>query len=112
MPPRFVCEPKSQAVVPKSTIHFKSVYEGTPPFTVKWFKNDLELMTGPSCLIGVESYTSFLDLYSVGPLQSGVYFCQVRNDAGTVKCAATLLVKGWTTLFFMPLSLNQVHLFS
>lgn len=102
VPPRFVAEPESQAVIPKSSVLFRSVFEGTPPFTVKWFKDDIELITGPSCMIRLQKYSSSVELNSVGTLQSGIYSCQVSNDAGTVKSAAELLVKGWTILFFCP----------
>lgn len=101
VPPRFVAEPESQAVIPKSTVLFRSVFEGTPPFMVKWFKDDIELITGPSCMIRLEKYSSSVELYSVGALQCGIYSCQVSNEAGAVKSAAELLVKGWTILFFV-----------
>lgn len=100
MPPRFVAEPRSQAVTPKSTALFTSVFEGTPPFVVKWFKDDLELITGPSCTITLEEYSSSVELRSVGTTQAGSYSCQVINEAGAVGSAAELLVKGWTRLFF------------
>ncbi|KAM4609388.1 titin-like [Polymixia lowei] len=93
VPARFITEPEPQSVAPKSTVHFRSVFEGTPPFTVKWFKDDSELMTSPSCTIGLEEYSCYINLYSVGPLQSGIYSCQVSNEAGTVTCAAELLLK-------------------
>lgn len=101
VPPRFVAEPVSQAVIPKSTVLFRSVFEGTSPFIVKWFKDDNELITGPSCLIKREEYSSSVELCSVGTLQSGIYSCQVSNEAGTVKSAAELVVKGWTIFFFV-----------
>uniref|UniRef100_A0A667WR14 Ig-like domain-containing protein n=1 Tax=Myripristis murdjan TaxID=586833 RepID=A0A667WR14_9TELE len=100
VPPSFVAEPEPQAVFPKSTVHFRSIFQGTPPFTVKWFKDDSELVTGPTCTLGLEKYSSTLELHSVGPLQDGIYSCQVSNEAGTVKSAAELLVKGVTILFF------------
>lgn len=101
MPPRFVEEPEAQAVIPKSTVLFRSVFEGTPPFMVKWFKDDMELITGLSCTIRLEKYSSSVELYSVGTLQCGIYSCQVSNEAGAVKSASKLLVKGWTILFFV-----------
>ncbi len=101
VPPRFVAEPEHQAVIPKSTVLFRSVFEGTSPFMVKWFKDDIELITGPSCMIRLEKYSSSVELYSVGTLQCGIYSCQISNEAGTVKSAAELLVKGWTILFFV-----------
>lgn len=105
-PPSFVMKPESQAVLPNTTVRFKSTFKGTPPFTVKWFKEDTELITGPTCFTGMEGLSCFIDLLTVGVLQSGTYSCQVSNDAGTVKCTTDLLVKGWTSLFF--LSLNPI----
>lgn len=86
--------PEPQAVVPNTTVRFKSTFKGTPPFTVKWFKEDTELITGPSCFIGLEGLSSFIDLYAVGFSNTGPYSCQVSNDAGTAKCTTSLLVKG------------------
>lgn len=104
VPPRFIDELKSQAVIPKSDVSFKSVFEGTPPFAVTWFKDDTELITGPSCRIRLEKYSSSVELGSVGTLQAGIYSCQLSNEAGTVTSAAQLLVKGWTILFCPPSS--------
>uniref|UniRef100_A0A3Q2V704 Ig-like domain-containing protein n=1 Tax=Haplochromis burtoni TaxID=8153 RepID=A0A3Q2V704_HAPBU len=92
-PPSFVTVPESQTALPKATARFKGTFKGTPPFTVKWFKDDTELMTGPTCLIGLDGLSCFLELYSVGVTQSGVYSCQVSNDAGSIHCSANLTVK-------------------
>lgn len=108
VPPRFTDELESQAVIPKSDVFFKSVFEGTSPFMVKWFKDDIELITGPSCRVRLEKYSSSVELCSVGTLQSGIYSCQVSNEAGTAKSAAQLLVKGWTILFLS--TIIAVHL--
>lgn len=108
VPPRFIDELESQAVIPKSDVFFKSVFEGTSPFMVKWFKDDTELITGPSCRVSLEKYSSSVELCSVGTLQSGIYSCQVSNEAGTAKSAAQLLVKGWTILFLS--TIITVHL--
>lgn len=97
-PPSFVLVPEPQAVIPNTTVRFKSTFKGTPPFTVKWFKDNTELICGPSCFIGLEGLSCFLDLFAVGISHSGTYSCQISNDAGTAKCTTTLLVKGWTSL--------------
>lgn len=117
-PPSFVLVPESQAVIPNTTVRFKSTFKGTPPFTVKWFKDDTELICGPSCFTGLEGLSSFLDLFVVGISHSGTYSCQISNDAGTAKCTTTLLVKGWTsfqvplsTLFIIILFLMLHHLY-
>ena len=111
VPPRFVAEPESHAVVPKSTALFRSIFDGTPPFTIKWFKDDIELITGPSCTIRLETCSSSVELYSVGTLQRGIYSCQVSNEAGSVKSAAELLVKGWTWFFLSTIQLTPSYSF-
>uniref|UniRef100_A0A6Q2XBV8 Ig-like domain-containing protein n=1 Tax=Esox lucius TaxID=8010 RepID=A0A6Q2XBV8_ESOLU len=105
VPPSFVSEPEPQAVLPNATVHFRSVFHGTPPFTVRWFKDDVELITGPSCAVGLEDLSCFLDLYSVGFLQGGTYSCQVSNDAGTQPI-------GLLPFSFNSLSLNIFLFFS
>jgi len=97
--------PESQAAVPNGTVRFKCTFKGTPPFTVKWFKDDSELMTGPSCFTGLEGLSCFMELFKVGVTHSGAYSCQVSNDAGSVRCSADLTVKGW------PLSNSCVAVF-
>lgn len=100
-PPSFVVLPESQAALPNTNVRFKGTFKGSAPFTVKWFKDDTELMTGPSCFTGLEGLACFLDLYSVVVSQSGVYSCQVSNEAGSVRCSADLTVKGWIWIFFL-----------
>jgi titin len=78
------------------------MFEGTPPFTVKWFKDNIKLFSSPSCVIKTNSSSSTIILHSVGALQIAIYSCQVTNQAGTEKCAAELIVKGWTFLFCPP----------
>lgn len=108
VPPRFVTEPKSQAVAPTSPVLFTSVFEGTPPFTIKWFKDDIELITGPSCTIRTEKYASSVELHSVSSLTCGIYSCHIHNEAGTVKSTAELLVKGRTILFSLSTIATQL----
>ena len=98
-PPSFVVLPESQAALPSATVRFKGSFNGTLPFMVKWFKDDTELMSGPTCFMGLEGLSCFLELFSVGVTQSGVYSCQVSNDAGSVRCSADLTVKGWIFIF-------------
>ncbi|NXC95091.1 TITIN protein, partial [Certhia familiaris] len=92
-PPSFTVEPESQDVLPASTVHFKGMFKGTTPLTVKWFKGDTELMTGGACYIMTEALASYLELYAVKPTDSGKYTCKVSNVAGSVTCTANLFVK-------------------
>lgn len=99
-PPSFVSPLEPQSTVPNAKVRFKGTFKGTPPFTVQWFKDDRELMTGPTCFTGLDGLSCFLELYSVNISQSGVYSCQVSNAAGSARCSANLTVKGWTFVFF------------
>ncbi|NXK58204.1 TITIN protein, partial [Sylvietta virens] len=92
-PPSFTVEPESQDVLPASTVHFKGMFKGTTPLTVKWFKGDTELLTGGACYIMTEALASYLELYAVKPTDSGKYTCKVSNVAGSVTCSANLFVK-------------------
>lgn len=96
-PPSFVTMLDSQTALPNATVRFRCTFQGTPPFTVKWFKDDTELMTGPTCFTGLDGLSCFLELYSLVVVQSGVYSCQVSNEAGSVRCSADLTIKGWTS---------------
>lgn len=93
-PPSFLVKPERQQAIPDSTVEFKAVLKGTPPFKIKWFKDDVELASGPKCFIGLEGSTSFLNLYSVDASKTGQYTCQVANDVGSDSCTTTLLVTG------------------
>lgn len=93
-PPSFLVKPESQQAIPDSTVEFKATLKGTPPFTIKWFKEDLELVSGPTCFIGIEGSAGFLTLYSVDSSRSGHYTCHVSNDVGSDSCTTTLMVTG------------------
>lgn len=108
MAPRFSADLRPQNVTPNSDVVFRVVFEGTPPFTVKWFKDDIELVAGASCTISLKKNSSSVELIAVQALQNGVYSCQVSNEAGTVNTAAELVVKGWTQ-FFVHIITNYYH---
>lgn len=93
-PPSFLVKPERQQAIPDSTVEFKAVLKGTPPFKIKWLKDDVELASGPKCFIGLEGSTSFLNLYSVDASKTGQYTCQVTNDVGSDSCTTMLLVTG------------------
>ncbi|KAM9664696.1 myosin light chain kinase, smooth muscle-like, partial [Trichechus inunguis] len=92
-PPSFEQTPDSVEVLPGVSLTFTSVFRGTPPFQVKWFKGSRELVSGESCTISLEDFVTELELLEVEPSQSGDYSCLVTNDAGSASCAMHLFVK-------------------
>lgn len=108
-PPTFTVKPDSQNVIPGSKVTLKSVFTGTAPFTIKWFKGDNEISTGGTCFIKKDAFSSLLELHSVKPKDSDNYTCQVANDAGKETCTAVLFVKG---AFSSPIPFASASLLS
>lgn len=93
-------KPESQDALPGTNVVLKAVFTGTPSLTIKWFKEEKEILTGGTCFIKKDASSSTLALHSVKPSHSGQYTCQVANDAGKVSCTAVLFVKGAFLILF------------
>ncbi|XP_078540256.1 titin-like [Lissotriton helveticus] len=91
-PPSFAEKLENQKAIPDSLVDFKAELRGTPPFNVKWFKEDLELSPGAKCFFGVEGSIVFLNLFTVDIARAGQYTCQVTNDVGSDSCSAMLII--------------------
>lgn len=87
-------KPDGQDVIPGSTVSFRAAFTGTPPLTIKWFKEDKEIVSGGTYFIKKDATCSSLELQAVKPSDSARYACQLSNDAGKVDCTALLFVKG------------------
>ena len=98
-PPAFTVKPENLEVIPGSTVSLKSVFTGTTPLAVKWFREQKEISTGGSYFIKKDASSSSLELHSVKPSDSAKFTCQVSNDAGKVDCTAVLVVKGAVYIF-------------
>lgn len=98
-PPVFTVKPESQDALPGSRVVFKSAFTGSPPFTVKWFREEKEVFTGGKCFMKKDASSSSLELHSLKPSDSAKYTCQVSNEAGKTDCTAVLFVKGAVSCF-------------
>lgn len=87
-------KPDSQDVIPGTTVSFRAAFTGTAPLTVKWFREEKEIITGGTYFIKKDASSSYLELHSVKPSDSAKYTCQISNDAGKVDCTTVLFVKG------------------
>lgn len=81
-------------MIPGTTVTFRAAFTGTAPVTVRWFKEDKEIVSGGTFFIKKDATSSSLELQAVKPSDSARYACQVSNDAGKVDCTALLFVKG------------------
>ena len=81
-------------VVPGSKVQFNVLVSGTPPMTIKWFKNKKEIMSSSDCSVIKDHTSSSLELFFAKTSDSGDYVCEIKNDVGSAVCQATLFVKG------------------
>ncbi|KAA8595405.1 hypothetical protein FQN60_012540, partial [Etheostoma spectabile] len=66
---------------------------GTPPLTIKWFKNKKEVSSSVDCSVIKDNTSSSLELFFAKTSDSGEYVCEIQNDVGSTSCQATLFVK-------------------
>lgn len=87
-------KPHDQDVIPGTTVSLRTEFTGTAPLTVKWFREEKEIITGGTYFIKKDASSSSLELHSVKPTDTSKYTCEVSNDAGKVDCTVALFVKG------------------
>lgn len=98
-PPNIIEKPESQSVIPGTRVKFSVLISGTPPFTIKWFKDKKEVLTGADCSVQKDDSSSSVELFFTKPSHSGEYICEISNDVGSDSCQTTLFVKGFYFIF-------------
>lgn len=73
---------------------FNVLVSGTPPLTIKWFRDKKEILPGVDCSIQKDDSSSSLELFFTKPSDSGDYVCEISNDVGSDSCQTALFVKG------------------
>lgn len=97
-PPFIIEKPESMNVLPGSKVHFNVLLSGTPPLTIKWFKNKKEILSSADCSVIKDNTSTSLALFFAKSSDSGDYVCEIQNDVGSTSCQATLFVKGYHSL--------------
>lgn len=82
-------------VLPGSKVNFNVLLAGTPPLTIKWFKNKKEILSSTDCLVIKDNTSTSLALFFAKSSDSADYVCEIQNDVGSTSCQAALFVKGW-----------------
>lgn len=68
--------------------------KGTPELKISWFKDDREIKESDKYKMTLMDATAVLSLLDVTIEDSGVYMCEVKNDAGKETCSSMVAVKG------------------
>lgn len=67
---------------------------GSPVISFKWFKDEMEISSGPKYTMGVTDSVAFLEVADCTVEDSGDYICVASSEAGSDRCSSTVTVKG------------------
>lgn len=74
---------------------FECKVAGTPEISMKWFKDGVQIRQSLKYKISFFTSVAVLEVCVVSQQDSGKYFCEASNEAGTESCIFELVVKGW-----------------
>lgn len=98
-PPRFTQKPSKVSVVkPGQSVIFECQVAGTPEIDTYWFRDGNELSPGEKYKMSFVNSQARLEITGCEIKDSGIYYCEARNEAGSESCSTELKVKGWYTL--------------
>ncbi len=74
---------------------FECKVAGTPEISVHWFRDGVEIHQSVKHKMSFLDSVATLEICQVSGNNSGKYFCEASNEAGTESCTVELEVKGW-----------------
>uniref|UniRef100_A0A8P4G4F1 Ig-like domain-containing protein n=1 Tax=Dicentrarchus labrax TaxID=13489 RepID=A0A8P4G4F1_DICLA len=87
---------------------FECKVDGTPEISVRWFRDEAEIQQSVKHKMSFFNSIAALEICQVSESDSGSYFCEAYNEAGTESCTVELEVKGW--FFFTRLHLVKIQI--
>lgn len=94
-PPKFTRTPARVSVVrPGQNKVFECQVTGTPEIDIYWFKEGSEISPSDRYKMAFVNSVATLEVLADAK-DSGLYYCEARNEAGSESCSMELKVKGW-----------------
>ncbi|XP_074405031.1 protein sax-3-like [Zonotrichia albicollis] len=93
-PPTFVRELRPTEVVKGSEATLECEVSGTPPFEVKWLKNNKEMFSSKKYTISTKESVFTLTVANCDISDVGEYQCIISNEGGSCSCSTRLSLKG------------------
>uniref|UniRef100_A0A8B9VJF3 Ig-like domain-containing protein n=1 Tax=Anas zonorhyncha TaxID=75864 RepID=A0A8B9VJF3_9AVES len=93
-PPTFVRELRSTEVVKGLEATLECEVTGTPPFEVKWLKNNKEMFSSKKYAISTKESIFTLNVTNCDVSDVGEYQCIISNEGGSCSCSTRLSLKG------------------
>ncbi|NXO20801.1 TITIN protein, partial [Cisticola juncidis] len=92
-PPTFVRELHPTEVVKGSEATLECEVTGTPPFEVKWLKNNKEMFSSKKYAISTKESVFTLNVTNCDVSDVGEYQCIISNEGGSCSCSTGLSLK-------------------
>lgn len=100
-PPTFTRTPARLSVVrPGQNKLFECQVTGTPEIDINWFKDGSEIVASDRYKVAFSNSVATLEICGAHAKDSGLYYCEARNEAGSESCTMELKVKGLSKVFF------------
>lgn len=77
-----------------NTFKLEGRVSGSQPLIVAWYRNNQEIYESPNCEISFKNNVLLLHVKSAGQNDAGLYTCKVSNEAGSVLCTSSVVIKG------------------
>lgn len=85
----------------------EGTFSGTPPISVTWKKNGINVIASQRCNITTTEKSAILEILSSTVEDSGQYNCYIENASGKDSCSAQILILGWFGLHVHSLVSRQ-----
>lgn len=86
-------------VKPGQSKTFECQVTGTPEIDIYWFRDGNEISPSDKYKMFFDNNIVTLNICGADTKDSGIYYCEARNEAGSESCNMELKVKGWFRLF-------------
>uniref|UniRef100_A0A3B1JXK9 Ig-like domain-containing protein n=1 Tax=Astyanax mexicanus TaxID=7994 RepID=A0A3B1JXK9_ASTMX len=93
-PPKFTRKPDRVSVVrPGEAVFFECQVVGTPEIDIYWFRDGNEISQSSKHKMSFSDSLARLEITGAETKDSGVYYCEARNEAGSESCSMEMKVK-------------------
>lgn len=94
-PPKFTRTPARVSVIrPGQNKVFECQVTGTPEIDMYWFREGSEISPSDRYKMAFVDSVATLEVCGADIKDSGLYYCEARNEAGSESCSMELKVKG------------------
>lgn len=84
----------------------EGTYTGTPPISVTWKRNGVNITPSQRCNVTTTDKSSILEIPNTAVEDAGQYNCYIENASGKDSCSAQILILGLLRLY-IPIFIHK-----